>query len=82
MRPEGPYETEGFSGYKDWLGNERWAFQRSREYVRELKLRSNSEWRKFSKSKLRPENIPTNPDTYYKGQGWINWPNWLGTEKS
>ena len=37
------------------------SFAAAREIVRKLKLKSQDEWRKWSKSGQRPSNIPSDP---------------------
>ena len=54
-------------------------FEIARKIVHELNLKSNSEWRTFSKSEQKPNQIPSSPDKVYKNKGWVNWPDWLGT---
>ena len=47
--------------------------------VRKTKLRSETEWRVWCKTKARPNDIPSTPDNVYKEQGWQGWGHWLGT---
>jgi hypothetical protein len=56
------------------------SFIQARAYVRSLKLKSISEWRKYCKSGRKPRNIPSTPDKKYKDQGWISFGDWLGTQ--
>jgi hypothetical protein len=72
----------------DWLGSEERVlakdmlpFAVGRAYVRKLKLRSQREWNEWSKSGQRPSNIPGNPAVTYRDDGWISWPDWLGSER-
>jgi superfamily II DNA or RNA helicase len=58
----------------NWMG-----FEEAREYVRTLNIKSAKEWMKYSKSSIRPVNIPSNPQDTYKYIGWQNWADWLGT---
>jgi hypothetical protein len=51
-----------------------------RANAQKLKLRSQKEWRELSKSGQRPSNIPGNPARTYRDDGWISWPDWLGSE--
>ena len=55
-------------------------FEEAREYVRSLKLNYQKDWNIFSKSGKKPNNIPSNPDKTYKENGWLSFPDWLGTE--
>ena len=57
-------------------------FVQARVYVRSLKLKSISEWRKYCKFGRKPSNIPSNPDKKYKDQGWISFGDWLGTVRT
>jgi hypothetical protein len=53
-------------------------FAAGRAYVRKLKLRSQKEWKEWSKSGQRPSNIPSLPSSRYRNDGWISLPDWLG----
>ncbi|MFK7950435.1 MAG: hypothetical protein AB8G11_22800 [Saprospiraceae bacterium] len=54
-------------------------FSEAKKIVLTLKLKSNLEWRTYCKSEKRNLKIPVHPDRTYKGKGWKNWPDWLGT---
>jgi superfamily II DNA or RNA helicase len=56
-------------------------FEDAREFVWNLNLKNEGEWRKFLKSENRPWNITTNPSKIYKDKGWISMSDWLGTKK-
>jgi hypothetical protein len=86
------YKDRGWGGWGDWLGTGRIAsflkeyssFQQAREFARSLDLESNSDWRRFLKGELpdkgtKPDDIPAQPSKTYKGKGWVNWGDWLGT---
>ena len=48
--------------------------------ARSLQLKNTTEWRLWSKrSDARLENIPTNPNSVYKHEGWQGYGHWLGT---
>jgi hypothetical protein len=53
-------------------------FESAREFVRNLRLRSNAEWRKYWKSHNKPDNIPAAPERTYKNE-WKGWGDFLGT---
>jgi len=53
-------------------------YKEANKYVKELHLRSASDWRRWSRSE-RPPHIPSNPSNTYKGKGWKSWSDWLGT---
>ncbi len=58
----------------NWL-----SYKDAKKFVSSLKLKSKSEWYKFSKSKNRPKDIPANPSGVYKNKGWKSWGDFLGT---
>ena len=62
-------------------GKEFLPYDEARGVVRCLKLRSQSKWQAWSKSK-RPTNIPSHPNDYYRDSGWISLPDWLGNGRS
>ena len=53
-------------------------FTDARDIARALNLKRHKEWCEWSKSSLRPKNIPSRPDTVY-GREWRGWGDWLGT---
>jgi len=81
------YKSKGWVSYGDWLGTGKisdWKkefreFEIAREFARTLNLKSNTEWRIFSRSNKRPTDIPSMPERVYKHNGWISWSDWLGT---
>jgi hypothetical protein len=83
--PTGHYR-EQWRGWGDWLGTGTIApsdrkfrsFEDARIFARKLGLDGGKAWRTWSKSRgNRPPDIPGSPDTYYRGQGWISWPDFL-----
>ena len=42
-------------------------------------MKSGEEYNHWARTPQRPSDIPTNPDYVYRGQGWISWPDWLGS---
>ncbi len=90
--PHNTYADKGWMGMGDWLGTGKVAkalreyrpFKDARAFARSLNLRSEDEWRKFSKGNLsekgtRPPDIPTTPGTKYAKSGWAGMGDWLGT---
>jgi hypothetical protein len=61
---------------KDWR-----PFEEAREYVRSLRLKSQAEWMKYSKSGKCPSDIPTVPQKVYQDE-WRSLPDWLGYKRS
>jgi len=85
--PETTYRDEGWNGFGNWIGTNRIAdqyklyknFKEANNYVKSLKLKSITEWKKYCKSGNKPHDIPANPYQTYKNNGWINYGGWLGT---
>jgi hypothetical protein len=83
--PDKEYRKDGWISWPDWLGSEgrvlakdMLPFTVARAYVRKLKLKTQKEWREWSKSGRRPSDIPASPQRTYRDDGWISWPDWLG----
>jgi hypothetical protein len=53
-------------------------FTEARDYVRNLGLKNQEDWRQYCKSGKRPRDIPANPQKVYKDD-WKNLGDWLGT---
>ena len=87
--PESVYKNKGWIGMGDWLGTNRVAnqfksftnYKNASKYAASLNLKSKLEWHSFLKSGKKPSNIPSIPEEHYKDNGWISWPDWLGTIK-
>ena len=81
------YKNKGWNGWGDWFGTgfiaqqlrEYWPFEKSKAHVHNLKLNSQKEWRRYSKSGKLPKEIPTTPEIIYKNEGWKGIGDWLGT---
>ena len=84
--PDRTYKNKGWINWGDFLGTGRVAdqkkkyrsFEEARKFVRSLKLKDNSEWKKFTKSGNKPNDIPANPYQTYTNHGWKGIPDWLG----
>ena len=80
--PHTSYRHEGWEGYGDWTGtgNKRsisfLPFEEAKHYVQNLKIKNQTEYKKWSKSKQRPSNIPTQPNRSYIRE-WKGWADWL-----
>jgi hypothetical protein len=82
--PERTYRDVGWISWNDWLGNGKervaWkSFTEARALARGLELKGQQAWWAFNKSGQRPSDIPGRPDQAYRNDGWISWPDWLGT---
>mgnify|MGYP003347089501 CR=1 FL=1 len=90
-RPEEYYKNLGWSGYSDWLGNNRASyllegrgrleFEDAREFVRNLKLTGLKDWWKYCKSGKKPASIPSSPHTAY-AKKWKGYGDWVGTNRT
>jgi len=86
-KPARSYKNKGWVSLGDWLGTGSIAnfnrkfleFDEARNFVRNLGLTGESEWRSYCRDGKKPDFIPTAPDRTYKEQGWISWGDWLGT---
>lgn len=57
------------------------SFEKAREFVWNLNLKNEDEWRKYLKTENRPWDITSNPSKIYKDKGWVSMSDWLGTKK-
>lgn len=81
------YKDEGWISTLDWIGKPAaylknvnyLPFEDARGYIRNLGLKSQTEWIKYLKSGQRPTNIPSNPRSKYAND-WNGWADWLGTD--
>ena len=82
--PNQVYAGYGWQGWGDFLGTGNYrkgtfkSFDDARAFARGLKLSGKKAWHAWSKDH-RPSDIPSNPHSYYKEAGWINWGDFLGT---
>jgi superfamily II DNA or RNA helicase len=85
--PRNTYAGKGWKSMGDWLGTGRIAthhreyrsFREARAFVHKLKLKSEAQWRAFTKSGKLPPDIPATPSQTYANKGWKNNGDWLGT---
>ena len=77
------YKHQGWIDLGDWLGSGRFLpFKEARKFVRGLGLRSCAEWRRYSRSKLRLREIPSQPEVTYRSAGWVGWSDWLDASQT
>ena len=55
-----------------------WDFKKARHFVRKKKFKTVRHWLDYCRSGEKPARIPSNPDTYYKNEGWKSWADWHG----
>jgi len=86
------YRDTGWVSWGDWLGTGFIAaqyrvfrpFKEARSFVRSLSLSGQKELQLYCQGKLagkaaKPNDIPTDPATIYKNDGWQGMGDWLGT---
>ena len=62
------------------LSRKQWKpYERAEEYVQALGFKTVRQFREWSQSNERPEDIPSNPNIVYKAQ-WISWVKFLGAK--
>ena len=84
-KPRVVYIKDGFVSMPDFLGYDSlfqdWMpFNEARVIVRQLRLKTNEDYKLFWKDGLIPKNIPGNPRGVYKQQGFVSMPDFLGYE--
>ena len=86
--PYGVYMNDGWISWGDWLGTGKVApqnmsylpFSNARKYIHSIGLKSSRKWSEYIKSGHKPSDIPANPRSVYKSEGWKSMGDWLGTE--
>jgi hypothetical protein len=82
VHPERAYKNE-WKNMGDWLGTGKTRdyrlFEDARKFVQSLNLSGQKDWANYAKSKNKPKDIPTAPETVYKNKGWNGMGDWLGT---
>ena len=83
------YKDCGWAGWRDWRlpagvpkSGRFLPFAEARSFARNLGLSNCKQWRQYCKDQLpdhKPGDIPTHPYLVYKGLGWTDWDDWLGT---
>lgn len=88
--PKTPYETykTEWISWGDFLGTGRIAdhlkefvtLSELKKFASDNNIKTFGQWKKFWTINKRPDNIPSSPDSVYKDNGWISWPNFFNTE--
>lgn len=86
------YRDSGWVSVGDWLGTGKIAdqlreyrpYSDAQKYVSSLGLKNQRDWIDYCRGKLgdlppKPEDIPATPENTYRGLGWVNLGEWLGT---
>ena len=87
LSPHRTYKNKGWISWGDWLGNHKKAYGsfkyknyvEGKKFVNKLGLKSFKEWNNYCTSGEKPNDIPSNPNYYYKNKGWNGYGDWLGT---
>lgn len=74
--PNAVYKKE-WKGWKDWLGSEFLSYSEAKNVAISLKLNEKRDWTKYIENK-KPIGLPSNPNIFYKNNGWENWYTFLG----
>tara|TARA_X000000368_G_scaffold301668_1_gene240362 strand:+ start:66 stop:647 length:582 start_codon:yes stop_codon:yes gene_type:complete len=56
-------------------------YEQAKKVVHALGLKNQKEWHRWSRTKKRPPDIPSNPRVTYKDSGWNGLADWLGNKK-
>lgn len=79
--PEATYKRTGWAGTRDWLGlppSRFIPYADASALAKSMGIRTERQWVAYAKS-LSCQNVPVVPSTAYRGQGWVNWYEFLGT---
>ena len=86
--PDVVYKKKGWISWGIWLGtylvNTKIMglnfvdYNEAIKFVHLLELKNEEEWRKYCKSKNKPNDIPSRPDYIYKNKGWVDMAEFLG----
>jgi superfamily II DNA or RNA helicase len=80
--PKHNYLNKGWISWEHFFNIEKrefLVFDEAKKFIQGLNLKNQKEWREYCKSDRKPNNIPANPNTVYRTEGWINMGDWLGT---
>jgi len=88
VNPNITYKGNGWISWSDWLGNNAKNFKRNfrsyseaKVYIQSKRFIKLSDFKRWAKSLDRPKDIPSNPNAIYKGRGWVDWQDFLGTSR-
>lgn len=83
------YKNLGWISWSDFLGNENFqtgkinylSFNEVKNFIKDQKIKSTKEWKKFIKSGNKPYDIPSHPENIYKNE-WKGYGDFFGTGKT
>jgi hypothetical protein len=64
------------------MNNKFRSFEDARIFARTINLKSQKDWRNYCNKEKKPQDIPTDPGTTYKNKGWVNYGDFLGTNRT
>ncbi|MBT7317202.1 MAG: DEAD/DEAH box helicase family protein [Lentimicrobiaceae bacterium] len=84
-QPDKAFKEEWIS-WGDWLGTgfihsskrQYLNYEDAHDFVKTLGLKTWIEWKEYCKSGKKPDDIPSNPQRYYKDKGWNGIQDFLG----
>ena len=56
-------------------------YEQAKKVVHALGLKNQKEWHRWSRTKKRPPDIPSNPRVTYKDSGWNGINDWIEDER-
>ncbi len=86
-RPWEIYKDTGWINLPSFLGTDgpkisRFrTYEEAKRYVHTLGIKTRKEWNKYVKSGNKPDDIPNYPEDTYENKGWIDYGDFLGTNR-
>jgi superfamily II DNA or RNA helicase len=62
------------------LIGEFYSYDKCKEFINNLNIKTQREWQEYCKSDKRPHSIPSHPNGAYKDSGWISWSHFLNSD--
>lgn len=82
-KDKGWVDWETFFNKKEQIGYKNFMpFEEAKKFISNLNIKTQNEWKEYSKSGKKPNNIPNCPEQTYKPYGWKGWPDFLGKGKN
>jgi len=89
FNPQKVYIKSGWESWGEWLGTNLVSFskkqylnfQDAKKLIKEYNFSSVEEWERFKESDSYPDNIPKNPRSKYKNEGWNGLKDFLSLEE-
>jgi superfamily II DNA or RNA helicase len=86
--PSSVYKNKGWiswsdflnKGFKDSKNRPYLLYEEAKEFVSKLNLKNQEEWKTYTKSGKKPDNIPANPSYSYRNKDWISWSDFLNNK--